>query len=199
MLKLKLQYFGQLIKNWLIRKDCDAGKDWRHEEKGMTEVEMVGWHHWHNGHWVWVNSENWWWTARPGMLWFMGSQRVGHDWATELNWSEWWFLVCFKIIILFSSLLFVIFILYITVCYSTFIIFMYFLNWFLFKPFGQTAWHVGSYFPDQELSLCPHSLEAWSPNHWTTREVLYDYILPVRIFLLLGRSITRGSVIIYSS
>ena len=35
--------------------------------------------------WVWVNSRSWWWTGRPGMLWFMGSQRVGHDWATELN------------------------------------------------------------------------------------------------------------------
>ena len=36
--------------------------------------------------WVWVDSTSWWWTGRPGMLWFMGSQRVGHDWATELNW-----------------------------------------------------------------------------------------------------------------
>ena len=38
--------------------------------------------------WVWVNSGRWWWTARPGMLWFMGLQRVRHDWATELNWTE---------------------------------------------------------------------------------------------------------------
>ena len=38
--------------------------------------------------WVWVNSGRWWWTGRPGMLRFMGSQRVGHDWATELNWTE---------------------------------------------------------------------------------------------------------------
>ena len=38
--------------------------------------------------WVWVNSRNWWWTGRPGMLQFMGSQRVGHDWVTELNWTE---------------------------------------------------------------------------------------------------------------
>jgi len=36
--------------------------------------------------WVWVNSRSRWWTGRPGMLWFMGSQRVRHDWATELNW-----------------------------------------------------------------------------------------------------------------
>ena len=37
--------------------------------------------------WVWVNSGSWWWTGRPGVLQFMGSQRVGHDWATELNWT----------------------------------------------------------------------------------------------------------------
>ena len=35
--------------------------------------------------WVWVNSGSWWWTGRPGVPWFMGLQRVGHDWATELN------------------------------------------------------------------------------------------------------------------
>ena len=36
--------------------------------------------------WVWVDSGSWWWTGRPGVLWFMGSWRTGHDWATELNW-----------------------------------------------------------------------------------------------------------------
>ena len=38
--------------------------------------------------WVWVNSGSWWWTGRPGMLQFMGSRRVRHDWVTELNWTE---------------------------------------------------------------------------------------------------------------
>ena len=38
--------------------------------------------------WVWVNSESWWWTRRPGMLRFMGLQRVGHDWVTEPSWTE---------------------------------------------------------------------------------------------------------------
>ena len=70
-------------KNWLIGKGSDAGKDWRWEEKGMTEDEMVGWHHWWT--WVWASFRSWWWTGRPGVLQFMGSQRVGHDWATELN------------------------------------------------------------------------------------------------------------------
>ena len=35
--------------------------------------------------WVWVNSRSWWWTGRPGVLWFMGSQRIRHNWVTELN------------------------------------------------------------------------------------------------------------------
>ena len=38
--------------------------------------------------WVWMDSGSWWWTGRPGVLQFMGSQRVGHDWVTELNWTE---------------------------------------------------------------------------------------------------------------
>ena len=38
--------------------------------------------------WVWVNSRSLWWTGRPGVLWFMGSQRVGHNWVTELNWRQ---------------------------------------------------------------------------------------------------------------
>ena len=69
-------------KNWLTGKDPDAGKDWRWEEKGMTEDEMVGWHHWLNGR----EFEQLWETVKerePGVLQSMGSQRVGHDWATE--------------------------------------------------------------------------------------------------------------------
>ena len=76
-------------KSWLIWEDPDAGKDRGQEEKGITENEMAGWHHRLNGHgFVGVDSESWWWTGRPGMLQFMGSQRVGHNWATELNWTE---------------------------------------------------------------------------------------------------------------
>ena len=74
-------------KSWLIWKEPDAGKDLGQEEKGMTEDEMVGWHHRLNG-WVWVDSGSWWWTGKPSRLWFLGLQRVGHDWATELNWTE---------------------------------------------------------------------------------------------------------------
>ena len=50
MLKLKLQLWPCDAKNWLLGKDSDAGKDWRQEEKGTTEDEMVGWHHRLYGH-----------------------------------------------------------------------------------------------------------------------------------------------------
>ena len=79
---------------WLIGKDSDAGRDWGQEEKGTTEDEMAGWHHQLDGH-EWVISGSWWWTGRPGMLQFMGSQRVGHDWATELtDWTDYTFNLC---------------------------------------------------------------------------------------------------------
>ena len=65
------------VNNGLIWQNPDAGKDWRLEEKGTTEDEMVGW--------VWVNSRSWCWTGKHGMLQSMGSQRVGLDWVTELN------------------------------------------------------------------------------------------------------------------
>ena len=86
-LRLKLQYFGHL-KNWLIWKDPDAGKDWKWEENGDNR----GWYGWMASPtqwtWVWANSGSWWWTGRPGVLQSMGSQRVGHDRASELDTTE---------------------------------------------------------------------------------------------------------------
>ena len=74
-------------KSWLFWRDPDAGKDWRWEEKGTTEDEMVGWHHWLNGHeFEWTPGVGWW-TGRPGVLQSLGWQRVGQDWGTELNWN----------------------------------------------------------------------------------------------------------------
>ena len=75
-------------KSWLIGKDSDAGRDWGQEEKGTTEDEMAGWPSLTQWTWVSVKSGSWWWTGRPGVLRFMGSQKVGHDWATELNWTD---------------------------------------------------------------------------------------------------------------
>ena len=66
-------------KNRLIEKDPDAGKDWRQEEKGMTEDEMVR----IQCTWVWANSRRWWRTGKPGVLQSMGLQRLGHDRVTE--------------------------------------------------------------------------------------------------------------------
>ena len=71
------------LKNQLIRKNSDAGKDWRQEEKGMTEDEMVGWHHQLNRHefeQILGDSE-----GQGGLcvLQSMGLQEVGHDWMTE--------------------------------------------------------------------------------------------------------------------
>ena len=90
MLKLKLQYFGHLM--W--RVDSFPWKRlWCWEGLGAEgEGDDRGWDGWMASPtrwtWVWVNSRSWWWTGRPGVLRFMGSQRVGHDWATELNWTE---------------------------------------------------------------------------------------------------------------
>ena len=89
MLKLNLQYFGHLM--WRV----DSWKrSWWWEGLGTGgEGDDRGWDglmasmtRWA---WVWVNSRSLWWTGRPGVLQFMGSQRVRHDWATELNWTEW--------------------------------------------------------------------------------------------------------------
>ena len=77
------------MKNWLIWKDPNAGEDWRHEEKGTTEDELVGWHHQLNGHeFEWTLGVG---DGQGGLAccspW---GPRVGHNWATELNWTLLW-------------------------------------------------------------------------------------------------------------
>ena len=84
-LKLQLQYFGHLM--WradslekILMLGGLGGRRRRGRQRmrwldGITNLMGMGW----------VDSGSWWWTGRPGVLWFMGSQRVGHDWATELN------------------------------------------------------------------------------------------------------------------
>ena len=86
MLKLKLQYSGHLM--WRadsLEKTLMLGKI-----EGRRRGNDIGWDGWMASPtqwpWVWVNYGSWWWTGRPGLLWFMRLQRVGHDWATELNW-----------------------------------------------------------------------------------------------------------------
>ena len=74
-------------KSWFIGKDSDAGRDWSQEEKGTTEDEMAEWHHQlHEHEFERTPGVG---DRQGGMLQFMGSQRVGHDWATELNLLNW--------------------------------------------------------------------------------------------------------------
>ena len=74
------------VKNSLIGKDPDAGKDWRWEEKGTTADEMVGWHHWLNGDGF--ESTPGVYDGQRGLVCCspLGLQRVRHDWASELKW-----------------------------------------------------------------------------------------------------------------
>ena len=88
MLKLKLQYFG-----YFMRRVDSLERLWCWEGLGAGgKGDDRGWDGWMASlirwTWVWVNSGSWWWTGRPGVLRFMGSQRVGHDWAEWLNWTE---------------------------------------------------------------------------------------------------------------
>ena len=86
MLKLKLQYFGHLMwelthwKRLLCWEGLGAGGEGNNRGWDGWMASPTQWT------WVWVNSRSWWWTGRPGVLWFMGLQRVGHNWATKLNW-----------------------------------------------------------------------------------------------------------------
>ena len=88
MLKLKLQYCGYLMRRVdSLEKTLMLGGIGGRRRRGRQRMR------WLDGitdsmEWVWVNSGSWWWTGRPGVLRFVGSQRVGHDWATELNWTE---------------------------------------------------------------------------------------------------------------
>ena len=85
MLRLKIQYFGHLCEELTHWKRL-----WCWEGLGAGGGDNRGWDGWMASltrcTWVWVNSGSWWWTRRSGMLWFIGSQRVGHEWETELNW-----------------------------------------------------------------------------------------------------------------
>ena len=85
MLKLKLQYFGHLMwrtdwleKTLMLRLKAQGQRDDRGWDGLMASPTRWTW--------VWESSSSWWWTGKPGMLQSMRSQRVGHNWVTELNW-----------------------------------------------------------------------------------------------------------------
>ena len=86
MLKLKLQYFGHLceeLTHWKRPRCCKRLKAGEGDDRGWDGwmASPTWWT------WVWADSRSWWWTGKPGVLQSMRSQRVRHDWATELNWS----------------------------------------------------------------------------------------------------------------
>ena len=69
------------VKNWLIGKDPDAGKDWRQEEKGWQRMASpTQWT------WVWISSRSWWWTGKPGVL--QSWDHKESDTTEQLNWTE---------------------------------------------------------------------------------------------------------------
>ena len=87
MLKLKLQYFGHLMQRTdSLEKTLILGKiaGRRRGDRGWDGwmASLTWWT------WVWGNSRSWWWTGKPGVLQSVGSQRVRHDWVTELNWNS---------------------------------------------------------------------------------------------------------------
>ena len=71
-------------RNWLTGKDPDAGKDWRWEEKGMTEHEMVRWHHWHNG----LELSRLWELVMDREAWHVATHGVSKSWTWLSNWTE---------------------------------------------------------------------------------------------------------------
>ena len=88
MLKLKFQSFGYLMQNTdSLEKTLILGKIEGRRRKGWEKMRcwMASPTWWT---WVWASSRSWWWTGRPGELQSMGSQRAGHNWATELNWTD---------------------------------------------------------------------------------------------------------------
>ena len=88
ILKVKLQHFGHLMwRTDSLEKTMVLGKIEGRRSRGQQRMRwwMASPTQWT---WVWVDSGSWWWTGRPGVLRFMGWQRVGHNWVTELNWTE---------------------------------------------------------------------------------------------------------------
>ena len=102
--------------------------------------------------WVWASSGSWWWTGKPGVLQSMGLKRVGHSWATKLNWNEeiqFHFFSCGypfieKINLSFMDIL------------------------FFFLAITHSMWDLSS--PTQDEPVTP-AVEPWSLNNWTTWEV----------------------------
>ena len=89
MLKLKLQYYGHLMRRMdSLEKTLMLGKIEGGRRRGQQRMRWLDGHR-HHGR-VWINSRSWWWTGKPGMLWFMGLQKSWtwlSDWTVSFKWS----------------------------------------------------------------------------------------------------------------
>jgi len=167
------------VKSWLIW--C-----WKGLEAG-GEGDDRGWDGWMISStrwtWVWLDSGSWWWTGRPGVLRFIGSQRVRHDWVTELNWTDtkivpsdygvsWWMLL---------------FLLYPTASPYPFFpsFFFYLLKW------RDYIWKDKLMFFPALLFPCPHrfctSVSAWCvmkftfmPWEWVDTVLILTFIFEIK-------------------
>ena len=99
VLKQKLQYFGHLMwrtdsleKTLMLGKIEGRRRRGRQRMRWLTDDRQTWWA------WVWASSRSWWWTGKPGVLQSVRLQRIGHDWATEPNWTELVNHDCFKLL-----------------------------------------------------------------------------------------------------
>ena len=89
MLKLKLQYFGHIMRRTdSLEKTLMLGKVEGRKRRGRQRMRWLDASPPTRWTWVWASFRSWWWTGRPCRLQSIGSQRVRHEWATELNWNE---------------------------------------------------------------------------------------------------------------
>ena len=137
-------------KRWLIGKDPDAGEDWGQAEKGTTEDEMVGWHHWLNGHeFGWTPGVG---DGQGGLACCGSWGRKELDMTERLNWTElnWYYILMQRSLASYQTE------------FSLFLSLFY----FIFLP--QNLWDSVS---QPEIEPGPLILKAQNSNHWTTKDV----------------------------
>ena len=154
------------VKHWLIWKDPDAGKDWRQEEKGLTEDEMVGWHHWLYGYEF---------KQAPGVGDGPGSLACCYPLeATELNWSPLILRLSSIQLIWLLTLIFLLFLIYWETCSGS--------NGAL------VSWSLQAFFLSTSVVLCPlfHHISFSSCTLWIMfREALMLFFFLIHLFLFI--------------
>ena len=193
MLKLKLQYFGHLMRRVdSLEKTLMLGQIRGRRRRGRQRMRWLdGIARWT---WVWVNFGSWWWTGSPGVLWFMWSQRVGHDWVTELNWTDYSFnfhfynllLLCKKKTLLFkANFIYIHFIIFVTLFLS---LILYFWESNIYSGFLIFAFliFVINFVPLRTQSSVP--IFTWEWDYWL------DCSLPLWTLLFLHQVASISSL-----